>query len=220
MNKIKFLLTIFVFTNSYLFAQSVNDSITYVNLPEFVFVHKLYKADSIKFNEYKAYVFQKEYVETHFRSEIESGRWLSGIDLDTLTIKRIDSVLTKENIITEYRKFMQFRFREMFEKDSTQYDIKALRREEKDYWKEFDEKSKEWTIHKRDRQYYGYVNAEGDTIVMIDLIEFGDDPYNSKAKVNQSLVPAFTGLNHSYPYVDTMRYNLTTNKLSVNAEYN
>ncbi|MCL2651540.1 MAG: hypothetical protein FWD60_11025 [Candidatus Azobacteroides sp.] len=195
------------------------DSI-HVNLPEIIIKKNVYKADSIRFNEYAAYIFQKEYGDGYFKKEIEKGLLISGIDLDMTIIREVDSLLTKDNIIKTDRKFMQFRFQEMHamkETNPTAYDWVELEKCETEYWREFEmNMNKEsWSIHKRDRQYIGYINKQGEKIVRIYLIDFGDDPHHIRDNINQKLINGFTD-SDIYPHVWIMHYNITTKQLNMN----
>ena len=186
---------------------------------EVIFEKKKYQADSIQFNEYQAFVFQKEYGDVFYQKDIETGFIQSGIDLDVAIVKEIDFLLTKNNILEVDRKFMQSRFQEMHamrETNPSAYDWTELEREEKRYWDSFEKDKEQRYFHILDRQYIGYVNKKGEKIVQIFLIDFGDDQH-TREKINQGLIPIFTNT-ESYPKVKVLRYNLSTEKLIINED--
>ena len=219
-----FFCILFLATNFNLYAQEEALSADSLDTPEIVYLKAIvkdtsYQADIIQFDEHIAYIFQKEYGDVFYKNDIKKGFLQSGLDLDLPLIKEIDSLLTEENIIEADKKFMQFQYQEMYAMPNaySRAEVEIWEKEGREnFEKDRDKRIREQRYAKLDRQYFGYINNRGEKIVKIFLIDFGDDPFNSKKLVNQRIVPLFT--NGIYPRVKILHYNLSTRKLTVNED--
>ncbi len=193
--------------------KSNTDSVN-ISLPEIMVPQKKYKVKVIQLNKYKGYIFPKEYADTYFCKEN-----LKGFDLDSLVIQEVETELLS-NYIEVNRTFMELRFKEMYElkrnnSDANNWD--KLKKEEKKYFKEFRKNRDKWMEHitSRDRQYLGYINKKGEKIVLINLIELGDDPCCLRKNLDKKIILM---TNNSCCESNIMHYNFSQKKLSVNEE--
>ena len=223
-----FFCILFFVTNFNLYAQEevLEDSIfipkiVYLNFPKIIPINRDYQADTIQFDEYIAYVFQKEFGDVYYKDEVKRGNMRSGLDLNLTLIKEIDSLLTEENILEADREFMQNFYRMEY---SLRVDSAEVEQLEKEHWERFEKYSetiiREKKYAKLDRQYIGYINEKGEKIVRIYIIDYGEDPHNIKGKMRYCFPPQITSSsgNIFYPLVERYHYNLTTKKLTVNKD--
>lgn len=169
----------------------------------------------IYFDNYNGYIFPKEYGDSYFRKEKKC------LDLDTSLIKIVDKELVNQ-YLSANKRFMEIRFQEMFDMKETRpdaYDWKALKKDEKNYWKSFRKNRQVWIdkVKYSDRQYLGYINSEGEKIILIQLVDFREDPHSLKRFVDKQFISGWHGW--FYSNISRMHYHVDSGKLTVNEEF-
>ena len=173
------------------------------------------KVVKIDFTNYNGYIFPKEYGEIYFRGKKNC------IDLDSNYITKIDSEIIKQYYNAKKR-FMKIRYQEMLYMKGTNsdaYDWNEFRKSERRYWRNF-RKGKRKMIDKvknSDRQYLGYVNSKGKKIILIQLVDFREDPYSLKILVDKQFIRGWHGW--FYSNIVRMHYHIDSRKLTVNEDF-
>ncbi len=176
------------------------------------------KIEEISLGNYKGYIFPKEYGKIYYRIEIEKGEVREVVDLDPILIVLIDAKLDENEYINANREFMKHRYNEFYmakKEMPDAYDWEKLKKGEEEYWKSFEENKKVWSklVNSWDRQFIGFVNAKGETVVLINLIDFSNDPYCMKQYVNKQIISGFHGW--FYSNIRRLYYNLSQQKFSL-----
>lgn len=173
------------------------------------------KVKIVNFGNCNGYIFPKEYGVDYFKKKMEC------IDLDTSLIRIIDKELVGQYFEANKR-FMEIRFQEMFEMKETNpdaYEWRKLRKEEKRYWENFNKNKQVWIDKAKysQRQYLGYINEKGEKIILIQLVDFREDPYGLKKHIDKQFISGWHGW--FYSNISRMHYHLDTSKLTVNEDF-
>ncbi|MDH6310412.1 hypothetical protein M2451_003298 [Dysgonomonas sp. PFB1-18] len=174
------------------------------------------KVQIVDFGKYKGFIFPKEYGSIIF-SHPKDKR--SCFDIDKPLILKVDKELISQ-YYSANKYFMERRFQEIYENEKMHpgsYDVKALNKDRKDYWKIFkkNKNKMEEYLESSDRQYIGYVSNKGEKIIRIQIVPHHynyDDNFMRKR-----FAPIYTSQDGSD--VMTMHYHLSANRITVNEDF-
>jgi len=173
------------------------------------------KVIKIDFTNYHGYIFPKEYGDIYFRNKKNC------IDLDSSTVAEIDVKLIKQYYKANKR-FMKIRYQEMYdmkESNPDAYDWKELKKDESRYWRDFRKNKRKMTdkVKFSERQYLGYINSEGEKIILIQLVDFREDPHSLKRLVDKQFISGWHGW--FFSNISRMHYHVDSGKLTVNENF-
>ena len=173
------------------------------------------KVIKIDFADYHGYIFPKEYGDIYYKNKKKC------IDLDSSLVADIDV-----NLIEQYynanKRFMEIRYQEMYDMKETNpdaYEWKELRKEERRYWRDFRKRKRIMTdkVKFSDRQYLGYINSKGEKIILIQLVDFREDPHSLRKLVDKQFISGWHGW--FYSNISRMHFNVDSDKLTVNEDF-
>ena len=177
-----------------------------------VIIDKVIKIDFVN---YDGYIFPKEYGDIYYRNKKKC------IDLDSSRVADIDVKLI-EQYYKANKRFMKIRYQEMYDMKETNpdaYEWKELRKSERRYWKDF-RKNKRKMIEKvkfSDRQYLGFINSKGEKIILIQLVDFREDPHSLRGLVDKQFISGWHGW--FYSNISRMHFHVNSDKLTVNEDF-
>ena len=179
-------------------------------------------ADSLKskvaivhFEHSTSVIFPKEYCEKRF-SALEQFCFTP----DTLLIKMVDQEIVKQYYAAIYN-LNEKNWREIIammkadtDKEGLKKALKGRAREAKSYAKATPRLAPKLAFY--DKQYVGYVTANGELELYINLIDFRDDPCNLKRLFCTAWINGWCGL---YEYrVITLWYHVRENLVTINED--
>jgi hypothetical protein len=163
----------------------------------------------IKFKNCRFVAFPRRYSEELF------GREKTYFIPDSITIEYIN-----ENIDDQYcnssHRFMENYFNIILKDDG--YDNRVLKKEYRKF-KRDDLKTCLKTTNKLnhfDKQLIGYINEFGEKIIMIQMIDFSEDPYNLKSQFNNSWICGWHGWFETN--VRRVHFHLESKRFTINEE--
>jgi len=173
------------------------------------------KVIKVEFTNYHGYIFPKEYGNIYYRNKKNC------IDLDSSLITEIDAELI-EQYCKANKRFMKIRYQEMFDMKETNpdaYDWKELRKDERKYWRDFHKIKRKMIdeVKFSDRQYLGYINDKEEKIILIQLVDFREDPHGLKELVDKQFIIGWHGWFNSN--ISRMHYHVDSGKLTVNEDF-
>jgi hypothetical protein len=172
-------------------------------------------AVEIQLGQITGFVFSKAYCAQFF-----NGKYI-GFDLTRENIEELEIELNRQ-YVSAWERFMKIRFQEMYAMKAhypDAYDWKELKKSERKYRKYYRKNGhqiKERLNHSV-RQYLAYVNASGEKIVKIILVDFRDDPNKFRSDVDKGLI---LGCGDWFETnVKQMHYHLDSKKITVNEDF-
>lgn len=167
------------------------------------------KVQEIKYQNCRFVSFPKKYSQKVYDSE------KTYFVPDSATVSYINENIAKQYCLTSHR-FMDNFYKEILNDDG--YDKRALRKEYRKF-KKNDLKNcqkNENDINIFDKQLIGYINDNGEKIIMIQMIDFREDPYKLKSFFKNSWISGWHGWFETN--VRRLHFHLENNEFTINEE--
>ena len=134
---------------------------------------------------------------------------------DSLTVSYINENISKQYCFTSHR-FMENFYKEILNDDG--YDKKALRKSYKEFKKNDLKNCQKYEndINVFDKQLIGYINDNGEKIILIQMIDFREDPYKLKSFFEKSWISGWHGWFETN--IRRLHFHLKNNKFTINEE--